>query len=181
MWIILKGGITVETSKAIDDKKLEYARNVFSMEDNKGLEESLMEIYKGEKVRKTVRNQIDFEKLEDDIYKFTYNSSTRVLELAKNLEPEIQLSNKVTEFKVSPLDYRSTDKKGNFNNDIDFIRSFIWNINCKLIDKLSRELYNIYKLKQSNKKNSYILWIWQRVSTGNLKFPTMSDFDIPQL
>lgn len=27
-------------------------------------------------------------------------------------------------------------------------------------------------------KNSYIPWIGQGVSTGNRKFPTMSDFDI---
>lgn len=32
--------------------------------------------------------------------------------------------------------------------------------------------------RDSTFRNSYIPWIWQGVSTGDLKFPTMSDFSI---
>ena len=70
-------------------------------------------------------NEIAF-KVESDIYKFTYNSGTRILELRKNLEPATQLSNKVTEFKVRPLDYRS-NSGGNFNNVNGLEVSFVLN------------------------------------------------------
>lgn len=65
-------------------------------------------------------------KVEDDIYKFTYNSSTKVLELVRHLEPATQLSNKVTEFKVRPLDYRS-NPAGNFNTTNGLEISFVLN------------------------------------------------------
>lgn len=62
-------------------------------------------------------------KVESNIYKFTYDSSTRVLKLAnKNLE----LSNKVIEFKVRPLDYRS-NPDGNFNTANGIEISFVLN------------------------------------------------------
>lgn len=70
-------------------------------------------------------NEIAF-KVENDIYKFTYDSKTRVLELTKNLEPSIQLSNKVTELKVRPLDYR-LNPDGNFNNLNGLEISFVLN------------------------------------------------------
>lgn len=66
-------------------------------------------------------------KVEDDIYKFTYDSSTRVLKLVtKKPESSTQLSNKVTEFKVRPLDYRS-NPDGNFNNANGIEISFVLN------------------------------------------------------
>lgn len=64
--------------------------------------------------------------VDGDIYKFMYNSSTKVLELVKNFEPATQLSNKVTEFKVRPLDYRS-NPTGNFNNVNGLEISFVLN------------------------------------------------------
>ncbi|VYU68519.1 prepilin-type N-terminal cleavage/methylation domain-containing protein [Clostridium tertium] len=66
-------------------------------------------------------------KVDNDKYKFTFNSSTRVLALKKNLESDVQLSNKVTEFKVRPLDYRS-NPGGNFNNVNGLEISFMLNV-----------------------------------------------------
>lgn len=61
---ILKGGITLETSKVVSAEREEYGRNVFSMGDTTGIDINI-DIYGGQTVLKTVANQIDFKKLEE--------------------------------------------------------------------------------------------------------------------
>lgn len=61
----LKAGTPIETSGIITKEREEYARNVFAMGDTTGIEGSVINIYNGQTVLKTVANQIDFEKLEE--------------------------------------------------------------------------------------------------------------------
>ena len=50
-------------------------------------------------------NEITFQ-IEGDKYTFSFNSSTRILTLRKNLEGIVELSQNVKEFQIRPLDYR---------------------------------------------------------------------------
>ena len=82
---ILIGGITVETNKVVTTEREEYARNVFSMGDTTGISDSLGNIYNGQTVRKTVENQIDFNKVKE-IQNDRFNKDKGLLVLKGNNE-----------------------------------------------------------------------------------------------
>ena len=85
----LKAGTKIETLGVIETEREEFARNVFSMGDTTGIDNSI-DIYGGQTVLKTVENQIDFDELEN-IKGESFNTDKGLLVLkGKNEEINIK-------------------------------------------------------------------------------------------
>lgn len=71
---IEKTNLTTEDNTVINNKKEQFAKNVFSMGDTTGLND-ISNLYANQKVEKTVANQINFNKVSNNISNTTQNGS----------------------------------------------------------------------------------------------------------
>lgn len=81
---IEKVNLTTEDNTVINNKKEQFAKNVFSMGDTTGLS-NIASLYSNQKVEKTVLNQINFNNLKSNITKTTQNG-TLIIKNNENLE-----------------------------------------------------------------------------------------------